>query len=140
MTPEERAAKARQDFEEKTKRILDQELTRSAAEDATYSFEPMEKQWRNLVHEVATDMQLHSQTQTDADDNKFVIVSKARILRTSPCLLLLARALSLHNATSQKPFAFFELSETEMKQKLVRAKNYLPFTCISRPDLPLPAK
>lgn len=77
MSREERAVEARKKFERETRERLEREVLGGSSEDAFCEFEPMEKQWRNVVHEIAAELKLHSESvEIGEDGEKFVIVQK----------------------------------------------------------------
>lgn len=74
---ETKALEARRAFERATRERLEREVVGSSNPSAFCEFEGLEKQWRNVVHEIAAEMRLFSESVEVGDgDEKFVIVSK----------------------------------------------------------------
>mmetsp|Transcript_24994 Transcript_24994/g.34444 ORF Transcript_24994/g.34444 Transcript_24994/m.34444 type:complete len:213 (+) Transcript_24994:300-938(+) len=71
----------RQDFVTQIEKDLRESVLQSRDTEACMRFEPMDKKWRDLIHEVAAELRLHSVTEGD-EDEKCVKVSK--ILDTTP--------------------------------------------------------
>lgn len=78
MTREERLMQARRDFERTHTERLRRELVESSDPDARIEFPPMEKIWRNIMHELAADLNLHAESvELDvpaAEGDKYVVV------------------------------------------------------------------
>lgn len=88
MTPQERALERRKTFEKDVKEKIENEVTTKweasgGAETATFSFQPMVKMWRDVLHECASEMQTTSESieiedvmDENGDPMKFVRVYK----------------------------------------------------------------
>ena len=77
MDRETKAMEARRAFERRTRERLEREVVGDANPSAFCEFEGLEKQWRNIVHEIAAEMRLFSESVEVGDgEEKFVIVSK----------------------------------------------------------------
>jgi|MDSW01.2.fsa_nt_gb hypothetical protein len=81
MTREEKLVEARKAFEREHSARMKRELVddpAAVAEDARVAFAPMEKIWRNVLHEIASDLNLHSESvELDppaAEGDKYVVV------------------------------------------------------------------
>jgi len=71
------ASEARRRFEDEVRGRLAREVGATASEEAFCEFAPMEKQWRSVVHEIAAEMKMFSESVEVGDDgDKFVIVHK----------------------------------------------------------------
>mmetsp|Transcript_7374 Transcript_7374/g.12743 ORF Transcript_7374/g.12743 Transcript_7374/m.12743 type:complete len:219 (-) Transcript_7374:244-900(-) len=66
----------RQLFVSDIEKQLREYVVKSPDAAASRSFPPMEKKWRDLIHETAADLALHSSSAGD-EDEKYVVVSKA---------------------------------------------------------------
>lgn len=74
---ESRAHEARKRFERETRERLAREVAASANARAFAEFEKLEKQWRNVVHEIAAEMKLFSESvEIGEEEEKLVIVYK----------------------------------------------------------------
>jgi hypothetical protein len=76
MSREAKALEARKKFERDITARITKEVVENPSLDAFCEFETMEKQWRNVVHEIAADMKLHSESVELESGEKFVIVHK----------------------------------------------------------------
>ena len=76
MSREAKALEARKTFERDIAARITKEVVENPSADAFCEFEPMEKQWRNVVHEIAADMKLYSESVELESGEKFVIVHK----------------------------------------------------------------
>ena len=77
VSREAEAARARKRFEDEVRGRLEREIGTAASEEAFCEFAPMEKQWRSVVHEIATEMQMFSESvEVGESGDKFVIVHK----------------------------------------------------------------
>lgn len=81
-TREARLMRARKDFEKKHSQRMKDELIENPSTDPEQciEFEPMEKIWRNILHELAGDLHLHAESieleNPSAAVNKYVMVYK----------------------------------------------------------------
>ena len=77
VSREAEAARARKRFEDEVRGRLEREIGTAASEEAFCEFAPMEKQWRSVVHEIATEMKMFSESvEVGESGDKFVIVHK----------------------------------------------------------------
>ena len=77
LSREAKASEARRRFEDEVRGRLAREVGANASEEAFCEFAPMEKQWRSVVHEIAAEMKMFSESVEVGDDgDKFVIVHK----------------------------------------------------------------
>jgi len=65
----------RQLFVSDIEKQLREYVLNSSDPNASRNFPPMEKKWRDLIHETASDLKLHSSSQGEEED-KYVVVSK----------------------------------------------------------------
>jgi len=73
---EAKHARARAEFERDARAKIERDVVMNANDDAYCEFEVMEKPWRNVVHEIAREMKVHSESVETADGGKYVAVMK----------------------------------------------------------------
>jgi len=72
------AHRQRTEFVADVEKQLRESVVNSVDDDACLSFPPAEKKWRDLIHETAADLKLHSWTTTSMEDEeKHVVVGKS---------------------------------------------------------------
>ena len=77
VSREAEAARARKRFEDEVRGRLERGLDGGGERGAFCEFAPMEKQWRSVVHEIATEMKMFSESvEVGESGDKFVIVHK----------------------------------------------------------------
>jgi hypothetical protein len=78
VSRETKAMEARRKFEREVRERIEREVAGSESAEAFCEFETMEKQWRNIVHEIAAEMKLFSESVEvgATGEEKFVIVHK----------------------------------------------------------------
>jgi hypothetical protein len=78
MSREVKAMEARKKFEKEVRERIEREVLGNESADAFCEFDTMEKQWRNIVHEIAAELKLFSESVEvgATGEDKFVIVHK----------------------------------------------------------------